>query len=98
MGLKAKLYLFDSRQSAAEVGNDAAGPGGLASRMQNGCELALGGSHGEALEAFLAIVSEDRGFMDDAGRKAMVAVFDILPNDSELTYGYRNKLSSLLFS
>lgn len=97
-GLRSKLYLFDSQQASSESavggGNEAA----LGSRLHEGCGLALSGAHEAALERFLSIVQENRKFMDDAGRKAMVAVFDLLPNDSEITYNYRNKLSSLLFS
>ena len=39
-----------------------------------------------------------RKFKEDAGRKGMVAVFDILPPDSPHTQAYRGKLSLILFS
>jgi len=85
-----------------EVGGGDAGGGETAedlnSRLRRGCELALEGAYEASLEALISIVREDRKFMDDIGRKSMVAVFDLLPNDSELTYAYRNQLSSLLFS
>lgn len=97
-GLRAKLFLFDTRQAVSEAENSAAEAEGIGPRLHKGCELALGGAHQEALEEFLAIVQKDRSFMGDAGRKAMVAVFDLLPNDSEITYSYRNMLSSLLFN
>ena len=101
-GLKAKLFLRDSLDACADAGGGDAGGGDAAddinSRLRRGCELALEGSYEASLEALLSIVGEDRKFMDDIGRKSMVAVFDLLPNDSELTFAYRNKLSSLLFS
>ena len=97
-GLRAKLYLWDNLQACTDADNGGAEAGGLGARLREGCELALEGAHEEALKRFLSIVQEDRSFMEDVGRKAMVAMFDLLPNDSELTYGYRNKLSSLLFS
>jgi putative thioredoxin len=38
----------------------------------------------------------NRKFGDDAGRKAMLAVFDILGADHELTMQYRPRLSAAL--
>ena len=111
--LCAKLQLWDylqacntAQNNAAQndaaqndaAQNDAAQNDALTARMQEGCRFALEGGCQEALSRFLSIVQEDRGFMDDVGRKAMVAVFDLLPVGSELTYDYRNKLSLLLFS
>ena len=100
-GLRAKLFLRDSLDACAAAGGGVSGGDAaddISSRLRRGCELALEGAYEASLEALLSIVAENRKFMDDIGRKGMVAVFDLLPNDSELTYAYRNKLSSLLFS
>lgn len=50
-----------------------------------------------ALEHFLAVVRLDRTFEDDAGRHAMLQIFDLLGDEHPLTQEYRPQLSSLLF-
>ncbi len=93
-GLKAKIFLHECLEAAEEKKAEDE----MSVRFENACRQALQGAHEEALEGFFSIVKEDRAFHGDGGRKGMVAVFDLLPNDSPITYAYRNKLSSVLFS
>lgn len=56
----------------------------------------LVGDYERALPELLEIVRRDRKFGDDAGRKAMLAVFGLLGNSGELVKKYRALLSSAL--
>ena len=49
-----------------------------------------------ALEQLLEITRRDRAFGDDAGRKSMLAIFDLLQGQSELVSRYRKLLASAL--
>jgi len=49
-----------------------------------------------ALDAFMAILQRDRKFRDDIGRRSLLAVFDILGNESELVQRYRRQLFNAL--
>ena len=89
--LKANMYLSGLAQN-----EDQSSP--LAEKFTKACAHALSGEFQVALEGFLEVVKTDRKFADDGGRKGMIAVFDLLPADSELTADYRTKLSNILFS
>ncbi|MDH4247735.1 MAG: co-chaperone YbbN [Deltaproteobacteria bacterium] len=89
--LKSWIYLMEN---ASENGT---GDPDLSARFTRACAEALEGRHEEALVALLDIVRINRGFREDAGRKGMLAVFDLLPPDSPLLGAYRSKLSNLLF-
>ena len=73
-------------------------PNDLTARFALYCRYAIERKFQEALEGFLGNVKTDRKFMDDAGRRGMIAVLDMLPEGSDLDSTYRNKLSSFLFS
>lgn len=55
------------------------------------------GNFEAALEQLLEIMKRDRTFNDDAGRKAILKVFDMLGNAGELVSTYRRKMASLLY-
>jgi putative thioredoxin len=78
----------------ARAGEDPDAP---AHRFDLGCALALRGEFEDAFAEFLAVVGLDRAFEDDAGRRAMLALFSLLGNEHELTRTYRDRLSALLF-
>ncbi len=50
-----------------------------------------------ALEKFLEVVKKDKKFMDEIGRKSMVAIFNILGESDPLTKEYRKKLAMWLY-
>jgi putative thioredoxin len=64
----------------------------LDARYALGSALAVRREFAGALDQFLEIVSRSRKFRDDAARLAMLAIFDHLGNDSDLTRDYRRRL------
>jgi putative thioredoxin len=98
--LLAQLQFADAAPAAAD-------PSALEKRVQTDPDaldsrLALGKvyvnlqRYEPALEQFLEIARRDRGFADDAGRKNMLAVFDLVSDDPDLVGKYRRLLSATL--
>jgi len=87
--LRAHIYLME------HLSGDETPPaeGSVEALFDGACRAALQGDYATALEGFFGIVQKDRKFREDAGRKGMLAVFDILPADAELTAEYRGKLN-----
>lgn len=54
------------------------------------------GSHEPALDQLLEIIRRDRKFGDDAGRRTMLQLFDVLGGGHELVAKYRRRLASAL--
>ena len=55
------------------------------------------GRYADALEQLLDIMKHDRKYGDDAGRKGMLKVFDMLGGKGELVSRYRQKMAALLY-
>jgi putative thioredoxin len=55
------------------------------------------GAYQAAMDNFLNLMRKNRQFGDDAGRKGMLAVFELLDKGNPLLNQYRSKLSSLLY-
>lgn len=71
-------------------------PGDLQARADLSRQLIAEGRLEAALEQLLEIVARDRTFDDDYGRKAMLAVFDLMPDRPEVVGAYRRRLASAL--
>lgn len=74
----------------------AADPGDSAARYGLAAQQVLAGDYRAALDNLLTIMQRDRGYGDDAARKAILMVFDLL-GDDPLVKTYRAKLSRLLY-
>jgi putative thioredoxin len=74
----------------------AADPKDLEARYALGSALAARRDFAGALDAFLEIVSRNRKFKDDGARLAMLAIFDHLGHDHDLTQDYRRRLQIVL--
>jgi len=71
-------------------------PGDLEARHRLAARLVLDDRPEPALQQLLYILEQDRNFGDDAGRKGLLAVFDVLGNEGELVAEYRRKLFNSL--
>jgi putative thioredoxin len=55
------------------------------------------GEYEVSLERFIEVIRADRYFDDDGGRRACIAIFKILGEESEITKTYRRSFSSALY-
>lgn len=98
--LRHQIFLegFASKHAREDLESEArAAPRDPRARYRWGVMLAARKQYGAALDELLESVRIDRAFADGAARKAMLAVFDILGLDSELTREYQRRLSTVLF-
>jgi putative thioredoxin len=61
-----------------------------------GNQLIATGDYENAMEQFLQLMIRDREFNDDAGRKSLLQVFDMLGGSGELVTKYRRKMANAL--
>ncbi|NEV64159.1 thioredoxin [Thiorhodococcus minor] len=66
-------------------------------RYQLAAALVLRGDYASALEHLFELMKRDRAFQDDAGRKGMLAVFDMLDSNDDLVARYRAKMMNALY-
>ncbi len=74
-----------------------ADPNDLEARLQLARQHAHARSYEPALEQLIEIVRRDRKFGEDAGRKTMVELFNLLGPDHPLVGRYRRMLSAALY-
>lgn len=67
-----------------------------AARFELAAHLVLDQQYETALEHLLEIVRNDRKFKDDAARKTMLSIFELLGGKGEVVAQYRRKLSMAL--
>ncbi|MEK7304013.1 MAG: thioredoxin [Pseudomonadota bacterium] len=100
VGLKAQLefvhIVTHARPPEALLTAIAANAKDSAARYELAAHLVLRQQHEAALDQLLEIVRTDRKFRDDAGRKAMVSIFNLLGGSGDIVKQYRTKLSMAL--
>ena len=74
-----------------------ADPEALEPRLALGRALAAHGAHEEALPLLLDLVKADPHFQDDAARRVMLDVFELLGPDHPLTQRFRPELARVLY-
>lgn len=55
------------------------------------------GEYQESLERFIEVIRQDRYYDEDGARKACIAIFKVLGEESEVTRNYRRSFSSALY-
>ena len=71
-------------------------PENFLAREQLCAHYKLRGDYLAAMDQLLAIVRLDRNYNDEAGRKGLLKIFDMIGNDHELVAQYRRKLALML--
>ncbi len=71
-------------------------PNNSEARYQLSAHAILQGQFELAFEQLLDLVKRDRQYQDDAGRKALLKLFDLLGDQHELVSSYRRKLAMAL--
>jgi putative thioredoxin len=96
----ARLQLADTDAGPTDPGELEArvrsNPDDLDARLRLAKLYASQQRYEPALEQLLEITRRDRSFGDDAGRKTMLAIFDLIENQNELVSRYRRLLSATL--
>ena len=98
--MKHRIFLDAFAQKHANEDLEAeaaASPRDPRSRYRLGVKLAANEQYEAALDELLESIRLDKSFAEGAARKAVLAVFDILGLDSELTRDYQRRLSNVLF-
>lgn len=99
---------LEARLEFARAAATASGPEELLARIERNpgdsearYELAArhiqSGEFEPAMDQFLEIMRRDRSWRDDAGRKGLLKVFELLGNRGDLVHRYRAKMSTALF-
>jgi len=91
----ARNAVHDRSESELEqqVLND---PADLQARQRLAARKVISEDYEAALEQLFEIMRRDRRFGDDAGRKGILSVFEILGGRGELVSRYRNRMVSML--
>ena len=73
-------------------------PDNLPAKIELGEALVAVDQYEKGIDQFLEVLRRDRSYNDEAGRKAVLAVFSMLGPTDPVVAAYRPKLSALLFS
>ena len=71
-------------------------PGDLTSRHQLAAWRATEGRYEQALIQLMEILKKQRDWQEDAARKDMLAIFELIPGEAELVGKYRRQMFNLL--
>ncbi|KOR29358.1 thioredoxin [Achromatium sp. WMS2] len=77
--------------------NLIANPKDSASNYHMAAYQIMAGAYQDALDTLLTLLRRDRNYGDDAARKAILGIFNILENKGDLVARYRAKLTNALF-
>lgn len=87
-------------QSAPEIAtlesDISANPDKSVARYQLSALRLIQNDYAGAMQQLLEIVQRDREFREDAGRKGLIAIFNMLGNENELVANYRSLLTEAL--
>jgi putative thioredoxin len=99
-GLKSRLQLaMDASEAPSIAELDqmlAADPSNSEARYQLAVQRSANGDYEGALEAFMELLRRDRHYGDDAARKGMLMVFDLLGGEGGLVNRYRRQMFNAL--
>lgn len=99
--LRGQLLFAAVLEGATEPGDLerrlAADPKDSEARYQLAAHRVLAGDYESALELLLELVRRDRAYGEDAGRKGMVAIFDLLGGEGGLASRYRARMMTALY-
>ncbi|HRD48164.1 MAG: thioredoxin [Candidatus Competibacter sp.] len=99
-GLLARLQFADLAQGAPDLAQleiqVRAKPDDYAARRQLAARYVLAGDYEAALEQFMDILRRNPQFEEGAGRKGLIAMFEMLGNENPLVITYRRRMFSLL--
>lgn len=98
--LKAQLA-FARIASDAPANNElqstlTSDPSNLKARYQLSARKIVNGDYETGMDQLFEIMRRDRGFEDDAGRKGLISVFEILGNEDKRVQRYRSKMFNIL--
>ena len=88
----AALWFADEAGALAE-GTDT----GTAATYRAGIEAAIGGDHDTAAERLLDVLATDRNYAEDAGRKALLQLVDLLTPADERVGQLRRRMMTLIY-
>lgn len=88
--------LAGATDKAALTERVARDPGDLETRLALAARHALAGDYPVAMDELLEIIRRDRKFKDDAARKTLLTVFNLLGGKGDLVTEYRKRLALLL--
>ncbi|QVL51203.1 MAG: thioredoxin [Thiocapsa sp.] len=94
--LRFATALEDAPPEADLIARLSDDPSDSLARYQLAAHQVLRGDYASALENLLTLMTRERAFQDDAGRKGMLAVFDLL-GGGDLVAGYRAKMMNALY-
>jgi putative thioredoxin len=100
--LKAELTLRLQAQQIGGISLEdaraavAASPDNLGLKYQLAETLAAAGQYSDALAICLELVERDKKGIGDQARRTMIAIFQLLPSDSEMVAEYQRQLSFVL--
>jgi len=100
VALRSRLW-FETEAADAPAAAEleaqlSADPGDAGARYRLAMRKVIDGDYEDAMELLLELMQKDRKYGDDAGRRALVRVFELLGDDPRVGR-YRSRMANLLF-